>query len=93
MSERAILSDLSAIPVVEKSVMDGAKTAVMLEGTLCVSPAMMNLMKTATEDELQHLLKNLPLIDLGKMPSVRDPWPIPMLDEEPEESPIRFRFR
>lgn len=46
----------------------GGKNAVVLGGRLIVSPAMWALMKDATEAELLHLLKHLPIVNLGTPP-------------------------
>ena len=52
--------------VVVNEYLTGSKRAVKLNGKICVSPAMHDLMVNATPEELEHLLRNIPLLDLDK---------------------------
>lgn len=55
---------LTGTSVVINNWLAGVDKAVKLDGTIHVSPAVWSLMKTADSKELEHLLRNLPLLDL-----------------------------
>ena len=67
------MDTLNAIPIEECSFMKGCKKAVKANGKIYLSPAMMDLVKHADEDELQHLLANIPLLDFGDFDPLKDP--------------------
>lgn len=57
--------DLTGIPVRTDSNMENSKTAVLSGGILYVSPAMLTLIKYASEDgTLEELLNKIPLLNL-----------------------------
>ena len=55
---------LDALEIVVSSHLAGQKRAVKIGDRLHVSPAMFDLMKHASKDELEHLLRSIGLIDL-----------------------------
>lgn len=57
---------LTGLPFAVNYYLADTYKAVKLDGTIHVSPAVWSLMKTADSDELEHLLRNLPLLDLDK---------------------------
>jgi hypothetical protein len=61
---------LSGLKVSASEYMAGAKKAVLCGGTVHVSPAMWALMKDATPEELEHLLRNLPCLVLPPPPAL-----------------------
>ena len=67
------MGDLTKIPIVVSEALAGQSKAVMLNGTLSVSPAMWQLMDGASPEELEHLLKHIAVIDLGSTPSLFEP--------------------
>ena len=56
---------LSGIPIVECPSMVGQKKAVRMNGTIYLSPAMMDLVRHTEGDELERLLAAIPLTELG----------------------------
>ncbi len=56
---------LTGMSVVMNNWLAGVDKAVKVGGTIHVSPAVYSLMKTADSDELEKLLRNLPLLDLN----------------------------
>ena len=70
------MSELGGIRVVVNEALNGTNKAVMLNGEISVSLAMMNEMKTASPEELQRLLAGVVVIDLGETPEwLKDEWP------------------
>jgi hypothetical protein len=58
--------------------LEGMKKAVKLNGIIYLSPAMWDLVKHAeTQEELRHLLENIPLVDMGTLPN---PWGLPLMN-------------
>jgi hypothetical protein len=55
---------LDGFRVVKSDIMTGAKKAVRVGDTIYVSPAMFDLMSHSSEEELRHLLANIPLLNL-----------------------------
>jgi hypothetical protein len=49
----------------------GSKRAVQIGDTIHVSPAMWDLMKNANQNELQHLLSKIEVINLGESALIR----------------------
>jgi hypothetical protein len=73
-----------AIPIEVSKHMAGFKYAVQFgDGPVYVSPAMYELVKDATPEELETLLKNLPLKRLPALPSLRDVATLPMFSVPP----------
>ena len=55
----------NGIPIKVSEYMAHCKKAVFVDGVLHVSPAMYSLMQGATSEELEQLLANLPVLNLG----------------------------
>lgn len=65
---------LDGVPVEVSELLVGSKKAVWLKDRLVVSPAMFDLMRHASPDELETLLKSIGLINLDKY----DPFAAPI---------------
>lgn len=58
------MTPLDSFEIVVDQHMAGMKKAVKMGNKIVVSPAMYDLIKHADQKELEHLLKNIPLIDI-----------------------------
>ena len=69
MDADEIAKRLGVRVVTHESLVD-SKRAIQKAGTLFVSPAMWNLMESADDHELQHLMSHLRVIDMdsGELP-------------------------
>lgn len=68
----------NAVEIQVSQAMAGSKQAIQFgDGPIIVSPAMHELMKNADPDELQRLLKSIPILHLPAMPDyTREPLPM-----------------
>ncbi len=65
---------LEGIPVRVSQSMARAKKGILLNGELFLSPAMYSLAKDTTPEELEHLFRNLPILNLGDF----NPFDVPL---------------
>lgn len=52
-------------PVIVSDARIGAKRAIYKDGKIVVSPAMSRLIQKSEGEELEHLMKNIKLVDMG----------------------------
>jgi hypothetical protein len=62
------MSNVLGLRIEASPFLTGQKTAAKVDVTVFVSPAMYDLIKHADEEELKHLLANVPVLDLGPDP-------------------------
>jgi hypothetical protein len=67
------IDPLVDLEVEVSSVLIGSKRAVRVGGRLYVSPAMFDLMRHATPEELPRLLRAISVLHLPEPPSIHDP--------------------
>lgn len=60
------MTPLEAIKLVESQSLKGMKKAVRFNNDLFVSPAMYELLSKEKGEDLQRLLANIPIIDMGQ---------------------------
>lgn len=85
---------LTAIPIAVSSFMVGFKYAVQFgDGPIYVSPAMYDLIRHATGDELKTLLEHLPVKQLPPLPKLSDLAAMPMVTRPPEPDPFKFDLK
>lgn len=59
-----MLDCFASFPIKVDRYLAGLNKAVKLGGVVFVSPEVWSLMRDSSSDELEHLLRNLPLLDL-----------------------------
>lgn len=70
------MNGLFGFNVTVSSALVGSKRAVRMGNTICVSPAMFDLIKHANEDELQRLLAAINVLTIPEPPSIYGPLPM-----------------
>jgi hypothetical protein len=82
---------LHAIELAVSPALVGSKRALQFgDGPVHVSPAMYDLIRHATPDELQSLLKQIQILRLPAMPSLYDP--LPMVTQPPAHDEFMKSF-
>ncbi len=67
---------LYCVELVVSDFMRGAKKAVKMGNKIHCSPAMYDIIRHASQEELHQLLSQIPLLDLGEPFDFRKPMPL-----------------